>query len=105
MVSEEASFLTKLLSFIICLLEKLSEIVTASGRPSGIAATIMAMQMMKTSRTSFQNLAPVKLRVVHPGSGTQAVMFWHPHGITPTISKSILMRAAPMVRAAHANPK
>ena len=57
-VSDEFKFRTKLLSFLICLLEKLSEIVTASGRPSGIAQTITEMEMMTPSRMLVQNLFP-----------------------------------------------
>ena len=46
MVSEDASFLTRLFSFFIAALEKLSEIVTARGRPSGIATTTTVIEMM-----------------------------------------------------------
>lgn len=52
MVSEEAIFLTRLLSFCILALEKLSEIVTASGRPSGMATTTTVIPMMMASRSS-----------------------------------------------------
>ena len=57
-VSDEFKFLTKLLSFFICALEKLSEIVTASGRPSGMAQTITEIEMMTPSRMFVQNLLP-----------------------------------------------
>ena len=46
MVSEEANFLTRLFSFFIAALEKLSDMVTARGRPSGIATTITVIEMM-----------------------------------------------------------
>ena len=46
MVSEEANFLTRLLSFFMAALEKLSEMVTARGRPSGIATTITVIEIM-----------------------------------------------------------
>lgn len=45
-VSAEARFLTKLFSFCILALEKLNEIVTAKGRPSGIATTTTVIAMM-----------------------------------------------------------
>jgi hypothetical protein len=45
-VSEEANFLTRLLSFFIAALEKLSDMVTARGRPSGIATTITVIEIM-----------------------------------------------------------
>ena len=50
MVSDEAIFLTKLFSACIFLLEKLRERVTASGRPSGIAATTIVIERMKAVR-------------------------------------------------------
>ena len=52
MVSEEASLRTKLLSFLIWAEEKLKEMVTASGRPSGMATTITVMEMMMELRHS-----------------------------------------------------
>jgi len=45
-VSADESVLTKLFSFCILALEKLNEIVTANGRPSGIATTMTVMAMM-----------------------------------------------------------
>lgn len=46
MVSEEANFLTRLLSFFMAALEKLNEMVTARGRPSGMATTITVIEIM-----------------------------------------------------------
>jgi hypothetical protein len=45
-VSEDASFLTRLLSFFMAALEKLNEMVTARGRPSGMATTITVIEIM-----------------------------------------------------------
>jgi len=56
MVSADASFLTKLFIFLILAEEKLSEMVTASGSPSGIATTTMVIAMMMVSSKSNQSL-------------------------------------------------
>jgi len=75
-VSEEASFLTKLLSSLILALEKDREMVTASGRPSGIATTITVMAMMIVFRRSVYSLfgheKPYGWQI---GSSTQLVRF------------------------------
>lgn len=52
-VSADASFRTKLFNFYICALEKLNEIVTASGKPSGIATTIMVIEIIIASKISL----------------------------------------------------
>jgi len=52
MVSEEANFLTRLFNFFMAALEKEREIVTARGRPSGIATTITVIEMMIAVRIS-----------------------------------------------------
>jgi hypothetical protein len=52
MVSEEASFLTRFYNFLMAALEKLKEIVTARGRPSGMATTITVIEMMIELRIS-----------------------------------------------------
>jgi len=69
MVSAEARFLTKLLSSFIFPLENDKAMVTARGRPSGIATTIMVTEMMKLFISSDQSLFfMVKANVI----GTQA---------------------------------
>jgi hypothetical protein len=50
-VSAEANFRTKLPAFYNLALEKLREMVTANGRPSGIATTITVIAMI----TVFNN--------------------------------------------------
>jgi len=55
-VSDDSKLLTKLFSFLILALEKLNEIVTARGRPSGIAHTTTEMAIMMVLRTSIHNL-------------------------------------------------
>jgi hypothetical protein len=52
MVSEEANLRTRLFNFLIWAEEKDREIVTASGRPSGIATTITVIEMMIVFRIS-----------------------------------------------------
>lgn len=48
-VSADASFLTRFYNFSIFALAKLSEIVTASGKPSGIATTTTVIEIMTAS--------------------------------------------------------
>jgi hypothetical protein len=55
-VSAEASFLTKLLSYFIFALAKLKDIVTAKGRPSGMATTTTVIEIIIESRSSLYNL-------------------------------------------------
>ena len=77
-VSEDARFLTRLLSFIIYALEKLNEIVTARGRPSGIATTTTVIAIIIVFNTSVHNLFSIeklKLRGTHFGSSSQFIMF------------------------------
>lgn len=52
-VSEDASFLTQLFSLFIFMTENAKEIVTASGRPSGIAITITVTAVIKAQRKSL----------------------------------------------------
>jgi len=52
-VSADASFLTKLFNFCIYALEKLNEIVTARGKPSGIATTIIVIEIIIASKISL----------------------------------------------------
>jgi hypothetical protein len=47
MVSEADSFLTRLFSSFIFITEKASEIVTASGSPSGTATTIIEIAIIR----------------------------------------------------------
>jgi len=51
-VSAEASLRTRLFSFYILALEKLNEMVTASGSPSGIATTITVIAMITVLSSS-----------------------------------------------------
>jgi hypothetical protein len=55
-VSQDSNFLTRLFSFTILALEKLKEIVTAKGRPSGIATTIIVIDIMTASNISNHSL-------------------------------------------------
>ena len=55
-VSQELSYLTKLLRFRICALETLRDIVTARGNPSGIATTIIVIEIIIPLIISVQNL-------------------------------------------------
>jgi len=87
------------------------EIVTASGRPSGIATTITVIAIMIVSNIWFQNGLVVKLRskfgVTHLsdiGGVTQAVRFPHPHGIQSIASNKVLISIARNVRTAHPIP-
>jgi len=89
-VSDEFKLRTKLLSFFIYALEKLREIVTASGRPSGIAQTITEIEMITPSSTFIQNLLAISnLNVsgTHELSALQLMMLPQPHGITLLISR------------------
>lgn len=117
-VSAEANFLTKLFSFYILALEKLSEIVTAKGRPSGIATTITVIAMMIVFNNSVKNLflKSNTSRGMHPfgiflvaslgsainGGGSQEMRFLHPQLMTPEISKMSLIKIATKVKPAHA---
>ena len=78
MVSDEASFLTRLLSYRILADEKDRDRVTARGRPSGIATTIMVIAIIIVVSTSFQSLFSIvssKLRGTQLGSSWQLKMF------------------------------
>lgn len=89
-VSEEFRFRTKLLSSFILELEKLSEMVTASGRPSGIAHTITEIEMMMPSSMFIQNLLPSSKpndSSMQPCSAWQLIIFPQPQGIHLTISR------------------
>ena len=57
-VSQASSTLTKLLSFIIFIMEYASEMVTARGRPSGTATTMMVIAKMKNSRMWLMSATP-----------------------------------------------
>lgn len=85
-------------------LEKLREIVTASGRPSGMAATIIAIAIMIVSKIIFQSLLPVNESGTHDGEILHEVMFSQPHGITSINSKRILISMAKKVKDAHKTP-
>jgi hypothetical protein len=64
-------FLTKFCSSFILELEKLSEIVTASGSPSGMAHTMTEMEIIKLLRKFIQNLLSSvfpNASFMHPGS-------------------------------------
>lgn len=77
-VSDDAILLTRLLSFCIYLLEKESEIVTARGRPSGIATTIIVIAIITVVNTSFQSLFFIvnsNVRGTHSGSSSHIRMF------------------------------
>jgi hypothetical protein len=50
-VSADAIFLTRLLSFCILALEKLKEMVTARGNPSGMATTTTVIEIMTASKS------------------------------------------------------
>ena len=52
-VSQAASFLTKLFSAIILLTENAKERVTASGNPSGIATIRIVIEIKKMSKNVF----------------------------------------------------
>ena len=70
-VSEEASFLTRLLSCLILAEEKERERVTASGKPSGIATTMIVIAIIIVVSTSFHNLLSMlssKLNGIQLGS-------------------------------------
>jgi hypothetical protein len=65
-VSEEASLRTQLFSLFIFITENAKEIVTARGRPSGIAITITVTAVMIAERKSYRddpshNLLPTVL--------------------------------------------
>lgn len=51
MVSQEANFLTRFFSWSICLTEYAKDKVTAKGKPSGIATTMIEMPKIKYFRT------------------------------------------------------
>jgi len=55
MVSADERVLTRLFSSYIFLEAKLREIVTAKGRPSGIATTITVMAIITVFKSSFQS--------------------------------------------------
>mmetsp|Transcript_15972 Transcript_15972/g.26936 ORF Transcript_15972/g.26936 Transcript_15972/m.26936 type:complete len:202 (+) Transcript_15972:2344-2949(+) len=114
MVSEEASFRTRLFSFLILALEKLREIVTARGSPSGMATTTTVMAMMtdssrdlyslKSFSTPSTSLSKLKLRGVQPSSSSQVRMLAQPQGRTLVYSRVILITWAAMVRQATKMP-
>jgi len=81
--------------------------VTARGRPSGMATTTTEMAMMRVSIRSVQSLfLRVKVRSygMQSGSATHTVTFWHPHGSPPNISMMTLTIKEQRVATAHAIP-
>lgn len=54
-ISQEASYFTRLFSSFILFTLKANEIVTASGSPSGTATTIIVTAIMKDFITSFKD--------------------------------------------------
>ena len=71
-------FLTKLLSSFILPLENDKAIVTARGRPSGIATTIIVTEIMKLFISSDQSLffmVKAKFIGIQPFTLTHAVIF------------------------------
>lgn len=106
-VSAEASFLTKLFIALILALEKLKEMVTASGRPSGIATTIMVIAIMMVFKRSVQSLffkVKANESFVQPGISSHLNKLPHPHGTAPPISRPVLKIMAAKVRRAHPIP-
>merc|ERR550534_2237205 len=65
MVSQAASFRTKLLSSYILLIEYANETVTASGRPSGTATTIIVTETTMFCKAVFQWPSFQKSRIKH----------------------------------------
>lgn len=62
-VSQDSNFLTRLFSCTILALEKLKDMVTAKGKPSGIATTIIVIDIIIASNISNQSLLfSVKLK-------------------------------------------
>jgi hypothetical protein len=55
-VSQDSNFLTRLFSYTIFALEKLKDMVTAKGKPSGIATTIIVIDIIIASNISNQSL-------------------------------------------------
>lgn len=83
-VSDDASFLTRLFSFLIAAEEKLNEMVTASGNPSGIATTTTVIEMMMAYRISVQNLFEAlnsKVKCLHGEISWQVTILVHSHGM------------------------
>jgi len=72
-----------------------------------MAATTIAIQIMKVSKIIFQSLFSFvneKSSFLQLVSILHAVMFSHPHGITSTISSKILTSIAKKVKEAHKKP-
>lgn len=99
-------------------LEKLREIVTASGSPSGIATTITVIAIIIVFNNSVKNLLS-RLNAsssMHPlgiflvasdgssinSGGSHVTRFLHPQLIAPAISKRSLIKMATKVKIAHA---
>ena len=55
-VSHDSNFLTRLFSFTIFALEKLKDIETANGRPSGIATAIIVIEIIIDLSSSNHSL-------------------------------------------------
>lgn len=107
MVSAEASFLTRLFIFLILAEEKLREMVTARGSPSGIATTTIVIAIIMVPSKSVQSLFSLvnpNERGTHPSTSTQLNMFPHPHGTHPASSIMILIMEATTVSLAQAIP-
>lgn len=86
-------FLTRFLSFSIYLLEKLNDIVTARGNPSGMAHTTTEMAMMMLLSMLIQNLfslSNLKESSTQSFSAQQLIMFPQPHGMILSISRTDL---------------
>jgi len=87
--------------------------VTANGRPSGIATTITVMAMMIVFNSSVKNLFDPELKGFsssHPwitplasfSGASQVTRFLHPQLMTPMSSRLSLIKMAIKVRAAQA---
>jgi hypothetical protein len=53
-ISQEANYLTKLFSSFILPTLNANEMLTANGNPSGIATTIIVIEIMKALSTSYR---------------------------------------------------
>lgn len=107
MVSEDAIFLTRLFNFCILALEKLREMVTARGRPSGMATTTMVIAMITALRSSEYTsfLISLKSYGVLFYTGMHVKKFVQLVGRAPANSSKILIRLAKKVQTATSRPK
>lgn len=81
--------------------------VTARGRPSGIAQTITEIAIMTVSKISNQSLffkESSNVNFSQPGYSSRTNKFWHPHGRTSVISRASLTIREKKVNTAHKIP-